>query len=235
MAMRNRVRRTSKVSIAARKTNGAHLSIMSKSCPPTSVKMMVPSIPANANTPIMLPLIWLGMPFMSKTSTEIASTTVKMIKRTHIDLAAHELGSFSQINEYPVIPRSVKDIGTIIVDGTLSPSYPSSGSSTIVATVAIRMICWYKSLDSPSLILPSSTKLVIHSSKKFENRTAMSRITAAPMKQIMYLASLPHSWQTRFRIRRSLANPFGSSDSTYYSTLSRSFLSISSYGALIEF
>ena len=139
-AMSKRVSRTRKVSMIARKTKGAHLSMLSKSWPPTRVKTKVPSEPAKANTPIIDPLILLGMPFMSSTSTDMASMTVKIISSTHIAFDSAEFGSVIQMKEYPVIPRSVNATGTRTVDGILSPSWPRIGSSKIVTIVAVRII-----------------------------------------------------------------------------------------------
>ena len=126
-------------------------------------------------------------------------------------IEAVEEGLDIQMNEYPQMPRRVNAIGMMTGDGTLSAIVPSSGSSRIVPIVAVRIIFWYKSFDSSSFIRPSSTKLVIHRSKKFENKTAIKRMIAAPKKQTMYLASLQHSVHTFFVSCLILAKPFASS------------------------
>ena len=97
--MRINVNRTSIVSIPARKTNGAHRSILSKSCPPTSVKSSVPVWPKKANIPIIVPLIEPGIPRIKSTSIEIASTTVNIISRQHIVFEKIVVGSFIHMNE----------------------------------------------------------------------------------------------------------------------------------------
>ena len=93
------VSRTRIVSIPARKTNGAHLSILSKSYPPTSVKSSVPVWPKKANIPIIVPLIDPGIPRIKSTSIEIASTTVNMIRRQHIVFEKIVVGSLIHMNE----------------------------------------------------------------------------------------------------------------------------------------
>lgn len=80
------------------------------------------------------------MPFMSSTSTDMASMTVKIISSTHIAFDSAEFGSVIQMKEYPVIPRSVNATGTRTVAGILSPSWPRSGSNNIVTIVAVRII-----------------------------------------------------------------------------------------------
>lgn len=97
--MRINVNRTSTVSIIARNTNGAHLSILSKSYPPTSVKSNVPVWPKKANIPIIVPLIEPGIPRIKRTSIEIASTTVNIIKRQHMVFEKIVVGSFIHMNE----------------------------------------------------------------------------------------------------------------------------------------
>ena len=99
VTMRISVKRTSSVSIIARNTNGAHLSILSKSYPPTNVKRSVPVWPKKANIPIIVPLIAPGIPRIKSTSIEIASTTVNIISRQHIIFEKIVVGSFIHMNE----------------------------------------------------------------------------------------------------------------------------------------
>ena len=97
--IRDRVNRTRSVSMSARKTNGALRLILSNICPPTIVKIKVPSWPKKANMPIIVPRIALGMPRMSRTSIEMASTTVKMIRRQQSVIEVIDYGSVIHMNE----------------------------------------------------------------------------------------------------------------------------------------
>ena len=112
------------------------------------------------------------------------------------------------------MPRRMNETGMRIFDGILSPSCPMIGSKIIVPIVDVRMIHWYKSFESSSLIRPSSTKLVIQRSKKFENKIAIKRMMAPPKKQTIYLESLPHSAHMRFVRFPILAQPFSSTEAS---------------------
>lgn len=137
--MSPKARTTSVVSIRARKTKGADLSILSNIWPPISVKRRVPSWPNTAKTPVMVPLIALGIPRMNSTSMLTASTTVKIIKRQQRVLAVKVSGSLIHRKEYPQMPLSAKAVGISTLDGILSPRIPKMGRRQIVAIVAAKI------------------------------------------------------------------------------------------------
>jgi len=94
-----RANTTRKVSMMAKKTKGALLSILSNNYPPIRVNRRVPSWPKKANIPIMVPLISLGIPLMNRTSMLTASITVKMISRQQRAFETKDVGSVIQTKE----------------------------------------------------------------------------------------------------------------------------------------
>ena len=75
----------------------------------------------------MVPLICFGSPFRNKTSMLTFSTTVVIIRQTHMAYVRYDLGSVRNIKEKEQRPLVEKAIGITYFGGSLSEMTPAIG------------------------------------------------------------------------------------------------------------
>ena len=109
-------------------------------------------------------------------------------------------GSSMNLNEKAKAERMANAIGSSARHGILSPKTPKKGAVKKFTKVEVKSAHWYRSFDLPSVMMPSSTKSVNQSTKKFEFSISISFNTATPRKHNAYFESLPHSSQTHLNV-----------------------------------